>query len=259
MKTKNETLDDIVFENKNKDYGAYNLRKGYDKRMNRALFMAVLLFLIGVSIPLLANLLSDVVYLNDEKTITTELKAPPKPAEFKPPPLKKIEPQKIDKQLAPKAPKVVQDTADDAADLFGKLNNLNNVNPNLPKDTGSIDFGHVDTTNSWVAPVKPTTYVYVEEMPEFNGGEEGRITFLRDNIKYPQIARETGIEGTVYIRFVVNEKGKVCETSVLRGIGGGCDEEALRVVNIMPDWKPGRQNGNAVRVEYNMPVKFTLN
>ena len=258
MKTTKETLDDIVFEKKNKDYGAYSLRKGYNKRMNRALFIAILLFLIGVSIPLLANLLSNVVYLNDERTITTELKAPPKPAEFKPPPLKKVEPQKIDKQLAPKAPRVVQDTADDAADLFGKMNNLNNVNPNPPKDTSTLVFDN-DTADIFKEPVKVQTYVYVEEMPEFNGGEEGRIRFLQENIHYPQQAREAGIEGIVFIRFVVDDKGKVCETTVLRGIGGGCDEEALRVVNKMPDWKPGRQNGNAVRVEYNMPVKFTLN
>ncbi|MFH0894087.1 MAG: TonB family protein [Bacteroidota bacterium] len=259
MKTKNENLDDIVFENKNKDYGAYSIRKGYNRGMNRALFIAVLIFLVGISIPLLANLLNSSVFLNDDKTVTTVLAPPPKPSDVKPPPLKKIEPQKIDKQLAPKAPKVVSDTTDSAGDLVDLFGKLNNLNPNIPKDNDSSGFGNRDTTNV-IIDYKPKveTYTYVEEMPEYNGGEEARVMFLKENIKYPQIARETGIEGTVYIKFVVNEKGDVVETSILRGIGGGCDEEALRVVNKMPDWKPGRQNGNSVRVEYSMPVRFSL-
>ena len=98
----------------------------------------------------------------------------------------------------------------------------------------------------------------VESMPEFPGGEEARIQFLRDNIKYPQMARESGIQGTVYVTFVVETDGRVTGVRVLRGIGGGCDEEAMRVVKAMPRWIPGKQRGKPVRVQFNMPIKFTL-
>ncbi|NLH53637.1 MAG: energy transducer TonB [Bacteroidales bacterium] len=98
----------------------------------------------------------------------------------------------------------------------------------------------------------------VESMPEFPGGEEARIAFLRDNIKYPQMARESGIQGTVYVTFVVETDGRVTAVRVLRGIGGGCDEEAVRVVKAMPRWIPGKQRGKPVRVQFTMPIKFTL-
>jgi protein TonB len=98
----------------------------------------------------------------------------------------------------------------------------------------------------------------VESMPEFPGGEEARILYLRDNIKYPQMARESGIQGTVYVTFVVEPNGSVTGVRVLRGIGGGCDEEAVRVVKAMPRWKPGQQRGKSVRVQFNMPIRFTL-
>ncbi len=102
------------------------------------------------------------------------------------------------------------------------------------------------------------TFTIVEQMPEFPGGEEKLFEYLGTNIKYPSMARENGIMGTVYITFVVEGNGEVTEVKKLRGIGGGCDEEAMRVVKAMPSWKPGRQNGKLVRVEYNLPIGFTI-
>jgi periplasmic protein TonB len=84
------------------------------------------------------------------------------------------------------------------------------------------------------------------------------MKFLQDNIKYPQMARESGIQGTVYVTFVVERNGSVTDVKILRGIGGGCDEEAVRVVQNMPKWEPGKQRGKPVRVQFNMPIKFTL-
>jgi protein TonB len=101
-------------------------------------------------------------------------------------------------------------------------------------------------------------FVIVENNPEYPGGDEARLNFLRNNIKYPQMARETGIQGTVYVGFVVEKDGSVTQVKVLRGIGGGCDEEAIRVTKMMPKWKAGKQRGKEVRVSYSMPVKFTL-
>lgn len=99
----------------------------------------------------------------------------------------------------------------------------------------------------------------VESMPSFpDGGDDGLKKYLAQNIKYPTIARESGIQGTVFVTFVVERDGSVTDVKVLRGIGGGCDEEAIRVVKNMPRWSPGKQRGKAVRVQFNMPIKFTL-
>jgi len=101
-------------------------------------------------------------------------------------------------------------------------------------------------------------FTVVEDAPSFPGGDEARIKYLQNNIKYPQMARESGIQGTVYITFVVERDGKVTNVKILRGIGGGCDEEAIRVIEKMPKWHAGKQRGKPVRVQFNMPIKFTL-
>lgn len=98
----------------------------------------------------------------------------------------------------------------------------------------------------------------VDEMPQFTGGDEARILFLYNNIKYPQQARQKKISGTVYVTFVVEKDGSLSDPKILRGIGEGCDEEVIRVVKLMPRWQPGKQLGEAVRVQFNMPVKFVL-
>jgi periplasmic protein TonB len=102
-------------------------------------------------------------------------------------------------------------------------------------------------------------FTVVEDQPSFPGGEEARIRFLQENLRYPQMAREAGIQGTVFVTFVVERDGSVTDVRVLRGIGGGCDEEAVRVVRNMPRWQPGRQRGQPVRVQFNMPIRFVLN
>ncbi|HAJ98637.1 MAG TPA: energy transducer TonB [Bacteroidales bacterium] len=102
-------------------------------------------------------------------------------------------------------------------------------------------------------------FTVVEEWPSFPGGEEARLRFLSENIRYPQMAREAGIQGTVFLTFVVERDGSVTDVRIVRGIGGGCDEEAVRVVRNMPRWTPGRQRGQPVRVQFNMPIRFVLN
>ena len=98
----------------------------------------------------------------------------------------------------------------------------------------------------------------VEEMPSSPGGEAKLMEYVAKNIKYPQIARETGIQGRVFVGFVVEPDGSISNVKLLRGIGGGCDEEAMRVIKSLPKWKPGKQRGKAVRVSYQIPVFFKL-
>lgn len=106
--------------------------------------------------------------------------------------------------------------------------------------------------------VEEQVFTIVEEMPSFPGGDAALMKYLSNNIKYPAIAKDAGIQGTVFVTFVVDEKGDVKDVKVLRSLGGGTDEEAVRVVKGMPKWSPGKQRGKAVKVQYNLPIRFTL-
>jgi protein TonB len=97
-----------------------------------------------------------------------------------------------------------------------------------------------------------------EEMPMFPGGNRALLSYLSGNVKYPLIAQENGIQGKVFIQFVVDEQGSISEVQVLRGVDVALDNEALRVVRQMPKWKPGRQGGKAVKVRYTVPISFKL-
>lgn len=98
----------------------------------------------------------------------------------------------------------------------------------------------------------------VETKPSFRGGQQKLFEFLGNNLVYPKEAKEAGIEGVVFVEFYIEKDGTVCDSKVLRGIGYGCDEEALRVVGLMPKWSPGKQRGKAVRVRYTLPINFKL-
>jgi periplasmic protein TonB len=98
----------------------------------------------------------------------------------------------------------------------------------------------------------------VDQMPQFPGGEEARMQYMAKSITYPKEAMDKGLQGVVYVSYVVEKDGSITNAKVVRGIGGGCDEEALRVVKTMPKWTPGKQNGKLVRVQFNMPISFKL-
>lgn len=106
--------------------------------------------------------------------------------------------------------------------------------------------------------VEAEVFIVVEEMPEFPGGPAKMLEYIQKNVKYPMMARESDIQGRVFVNFVVEPDGSISNVNVMRGIGGGCDEEAVRVVNSMPKWKPGKQRGSAVRVSFTVPIIFKL-
>ncbi len=101
-------------------------------------------------------------------------------------------------------------------------------------------------------------FVVVEDMPEFPGGELALRKWISKAIKYPVIAQENGIQGKVYVSFVINKKGAIEDAKILRGIDPSLDKEALRVINSMPTWKPGKQRGKPVKVSYRVPINFVL-
>ena len=150
------------------------------------------------------------------------------------------------------------------------------VPPPIDANIGTVDVKG-DKPTTYVAPVDVTPpppppprevedkkpepdilFTIVEQNPEFIGGQKAMYQFLSNNIKYPAVARESAIEGTVYVGFVVGKDGAIRDVAIKRGIGGGCNEEALRVVKLMPNWAPGKQQGRAVSVSYTIPIKFHL-
>jgi len=123
-------------------------------------------------------------------------------------------------------------------------------------DETEIDFSDLamEEEESDDAPV----FFIVEDMPEFPGGEAALRKYIAQSVKYPVIAQENGIQGRVYVSFVVNTKGKVTDVKIARGVDPNLDKEAIRVVNAMPAWKPGKQRGKAVKVSYTVPINFVL-
>ncbi len=165
----------------------------------------------------------------------------------------------ITRQEEPEPPKPEPQTTlleivDDNVDVQDDLDI--NVEDDQKTEVGNfvapVDDGEV------VAVVEAEIFTIVEEQPGFPGGESALMDYLKNNIKYPQLARESNIQGTVFVTFVVEPNGSISNVKVLRGIGGGCDEEAVRVIKNMPKWNPGIQRGEAVRVQFNMPIKFAL-
>lgn len=106
--------------------------------------------------------------------------------------------------------------------------------------------------------VEEVPFIIVENMPTFPGGEKKMLEYVAKNVKYPQLAKEVGTQGRVFVSFIVEKDGSITNVTILRGIGSGCDEEAIRVVKSMPKWNPGLQCGRAVRVSCNLPINFKL-
>lgn len=131
-----------------------------------------------------------------------------------------------------------------------------NINAEVEQNEVIDEYVPVEVEEEEV--VEQEIFQIVEEMPSYPGGDQKLMEYIAKNIKYPQIARESGIQGRVFVGFVVEPDGHVSNVKLLRGIGGGCDEEAMRVIKSMPKWKPGKQRGKAVRVSYQIPVMFKL-
>lgn len=163
--------------------------------------------------------------------------------------------QEEEKPELPKLPKVID---------FVVVDNTTDIKEDLDiVDSEVTKFTAIDPSVLSVAPKEVETdesviFIAPEEMPEFPGGQLALLKFLSQNIKYPAIAAETGIKGKVIVSFVVNKDGTVSGAKILRSVDASLDKEALRVVNSLPRWKPGKQGGKEVRVSYSVPINFTL-
>ena len=132
------------------------------------------------------------------------------------------------------------------------------LNFKLSDDQPEKPAQQTDANKPNMKPDKNGVYQICEQMPEFPGGVEALMDFVAKNVVYPQEAMDKEISGRVYVSFVIEKDGSVNEVKVMKGIGGGCDDEAVRVIKAMPKWKPGKQDGKPVRVSYMMPITFKL-
>jgi len=255
-KERAEQWDEIVFEKRNKAYGAYFLRKIYNKHLNISLAISATILLLAVTIPLVAGYMNKKTRIIEDKSVAAEMMDLAKREDAPPPPPPPPPAEALEQKVKFTAPVVVEEEVESGGLLLQDDLNKQPVN-NVPVEGDLVvEDKPVEQVIEQVAPQE--IFTVVEESPSFSGGEEARIKFLQQNISYPQVAKEAGIQGTVFVTFVVEVDGSVSDVKVLRGIGGGCDEEAIRVVRSMPKWSPGKQRGRPVRVQFNMPIKFIL-
>ncbi|RTQ53799.1 energy transducer TonB [Hymenobacter gummosus] len=264
------SFEDIVFEGRNKAYGAYVLRKLYSKHVTRAFLVAMIFFALMIGGPLLARMLTPKEDTSKPKLDTevvleappldkTEPPPPPPPPSAPPPPPPKLSTVKFTPPVIKKDEEVKKiEEIPDQEELEDKVVATKTVEGNT--NNLAVDLsGLGDEGNKVVEEVvEAKVYTYVEQMPQPPGGMEGLMQYLGKNIKYPALALRNQVEGKVFVNFVVGPSGQITDVKVTKGIGAGCDEEAVRVISKMPAWSPGKQNGRAVSVSYTVPVTFTI-
>lgn len=268
----NATLDDIVFANRNQAYGAYSLRKTYPRTVTRALLIGSTAFLLAMASPTLINMLSSQEEDNTAMVEVDLMKLPPPPIdpnEPPPPPPPPIEVPKVNtvKFLPPEVKpdeEVPEESPPPAVEELKEAVAAEQTQEGDPNAEEVIAAPEVSTGPTKVeaaveaAPKEEEIFTVVEQSPEFPGGMSALGQWLGKNIRYPAAAQRANVAGKVFVSFVVNTDGSIQDVSVLKGLGFGTDEEAVRVVKSMPKWKPGKQSGRPVRVKYNLPISFQL-
>jgi protein TonB len=270
VKTSEVDLLDLLFQNRNKEYGAYQLRKLYNRYMTRGGLLTIALSVLLAAMPSLAKLVKAAFPQNDTLNTVVNVSPPPEMETTVPPPVPPpVEPLPARPTLTFLTPKVIEDekvleealppTVDEMQNVDISTKTQDGVEGGIPEGIGEAPTEEeVPPAVEVEKPMEDKIFVIVEQRPVFEGGDDALSKYLGKNLLYPAFARENGIEGTVVIQFVVNTDGSIVNTNILRDIGGGCGEEALRVVRGMPKWLPGKQRGKPVRVQFNLPFRFKL-
>ncbi len=254
--------DDIVFEHRNKAYGAYFIRGAYSKHVVIAVGLTILTIATVLALPTIIELFkgsgdTEEVALKNLKY--TDL-APPPPIDkdIPPPPKLDIPPpvKTIIKFLPPKVTEkeVAEEEEMPTIDEVKKVD----IGAETIQGTGDVVFDEPVEEVVKEENTDDMIFTIVEQQAEFPGGFEGMSKFLTKNVKYPAAPRRMGISGTVFVSFVVDKEGVISDPQVVKGIHTDCDKEAIRVVKLMPPWKPGKQNGRAVKSRFVLPIKFKL-
>ncbi|MBO2010438.1 energy transducer TonB [Siccationidurans soli] len=271
------SLDDIVFDGRNRHYGAYELRALYQRHMTRALIIATAVCALLLVFPLVAQLLKkDVVtvvppiIVESNPTIIDmpeELKVlPPPPAASRPavPPPQPPTVQDIVPVVTTDDKVTPNDKVPDQSELVdakpGLVTQIGEIgaDPNASLDDLKIGTGPGGDVTGETVTEKP--YFYVEQMPQLpgGGGQAAIVAAIQKAARYPGEALRNQVEGKVFVSFVVNPLGEVTDVKVIKGLGAGLDEETIRAVKTLPRFIPGKQNGRAVSVAYTVPISFKI-
>ena len=248
-------FDDIVFETRNKEYGAYSLRKRYNRTVLVALVIGIIILATAIITPYINAKALENQAKRAERQVEikmenldqpNEIVAPPPPPP--PPPADVVQQQKY-------VPPVVVDS----------------IKPEDNVQLMTADEAQTEVKNEEVVEVvaevkeevqeaepEEVPFVVVEEMPMYPGGDAELLKYIGANTNYPEVAKENNIQGRVIVRFCVTAKGGVSQVSILKGVDPELDAEAIRVVNTLPAFKPGKQGGKPVPVWYMVPITFTL-
>jgi periplasmic protein TonB len=256
----------IVFEGRNKSYGAYQLREDSPKRHLWSVLIVLILAVLAFLIPALIRLASPKErVVNTEVTEFTKLK----PAEVKQKDKQIIKeeptpPQAVKSSVKFTAPVIKKDEEVNTDEEIKSQEELMNAKGNISiadvKGNDELNGKDIADLKQIVtqAPAEEKIFEVVEQMPTYPGGQEALFEYLSKHIKYPVIAEENGIQGKVIVTFVVEKDGSITDITVVKSVDPSLDKEAKRVIGTMPHWIPGKQNGSSVRVKFTVPVTFRL-
>jgi protein TonB len=249
-KAKVESLDEIVFQGRNKEYGAYLLRKRYNKYVIISFVIAFIILGGVVAKPLVeAYRLKGKALRKMEKNVTAELA---KVNDDIPPPPPPPPPPSIEAQAKFKAP-VVVDTVKEV-----KLASVEDLKEAATNEAPPEEIKVEEKKDQEIEKEEPV-FLIVEENATFQGGDLNSFhNWVQQNIVYPQVAAENGLEGKVIVQFAVNSKGNVVDIKILRGLHPEVDKEVIRVLQSSPKWTPGKQGGKAVKQQFVVPIIFKL-
>ena len=266
------SLDDIVFDGRNRHYGAYELRALYQRHVSRALVIATAILALILLFPLMAQLLAKV------RPVVVPTFVEAKPFQFDPtiplpaitPPLAAVKPPTM-----PPQPPTVRNVAmvvakEEAVEPDEKVPSQDEL---LEKQSGTRDSNGDPNAGKTVAAELPPgpedaptaelvnkVYISVEHMPELptGGGTAAIVGAIQRAVRYPSLALRNGVEGKVFVSFTVDAKGEVTDVKIVKGLGSGLDEETMRAIKTLPRFIPGKQNGNDVSVSFTVPVTYKI-
>jgi protein TonB len=252
-----ENFNELVFENRHKEYGAYAIRKSYNENITLSLFLSLAFFGIIVLAGILftKNNLPPIDKSGNLLIVDSLFSVP---VDLTPEKLKDDEPKKKVEDYKPKSDDLNYKPVDTKTENTSKTNSdVVIVKDGTPEGK---DTAQTKETHDVIAVKKPEATntepkPWVDEMPDF---ADGISQYISNNLQYPRMAVENGTAGIVYLSFVVEKDGSVTNIKVLKGIGDGCEQEAMRVLKAMPKWKPGKSHGEPQRVLFNLPVRFRL-
>ena len=262
----NKEWIDVVFDKKNKSYGAYQLRQENSWNTTKSLLMASSVFIFIFFMPKIFSLIKGMVPEPPQEKITEVIMQPPPPInpEVQTPPPVEPPPPKQDQVKFP--PPIVKPDNQVADEKPPTVEDLKKASPGQKTIEGDPTAEPVQIAAAGEGPKQAVvvedntvySFVSMENPPMYPGGIEKFYKFLGDNIKYPAMAAENNIQGNVFVSFTVEKDGALTDIKIDRKLGYGTDEEAVRVLKISKRWNPGMQNGKPVRVKYNIPIKFSL-